>query len=235
MRRKIFHYNPDKCSYLNHRVKVQKRKGWLKMKKISKLLFVVVFGMVLTGCGTGNTTQSTEVVVSDGPETESTAVEVELEEIDAEDASEEGTTETPVELKRVGEEGYGFVDIPVDWVNFQDINSTQDLRQYSDLTGTSIITLFVVGDSPNDAEQAATNSWAGMENNGAVDIQGAIVELDGYETYQVYGIYENAGIMLVTYHFEDEEGKLHYISAESNQGGIIQVIELVEDTYSVTE
>lgn len=205
------------------------------MKKISKLLFFAALGLVIAGCGTENTTQSTEVlpsVPSDTSESENSSVE--MEETDTEETHEEDTPEAS-DLKRVGEAGYGFVDIPSDWVNFQDVNATEDLRQYSDLTGTSIITLFVMEDSPNDAEQAASNSWAGMESNGAVDVQGAIVELAGYETYQVYGIYENVGIMLVTYHFEDEEGKLHYISAESNQGGIVQVIELVEDTFSLTE
>lgn len=207
------------------------------MKRMTKLSMIcMTLGAVLMGCSSGGDTEpdtsTTETIQSQSSEviqSEESSISSEVEELDFEESSESSS-----EFKRVGEVGYSFVDIPTEWVNFQDIGSDLELIQYSDLTGTSIITLYVIENPPNNPEQAATNSWGAMEQGGATGIQGAMVELDGYETYQVYGVYENMGMMLVTYHFEDDEGRLHYISAESFQDNIMEVIGYVE-TFSVNE
>jgi hypothetical protein len=137
----------------------------------------------------------------------------------------------------VGAEGYGFLDVPDTWKEFTDPDvssvSGLDVKQYSDAEGKMIITLNYASDPQVDAKSAASSCWTQMEQEGAENIQGSTVKLDGCTAYQVYGYYTSDDVMLVIWVFTDSDGLLHYISAEGPIDNVMDSVSIVEDTYSV--
>ena len=131
------------------------------------------------------------------------------------------------------------MDVPEDWTDFQDpdISETSGLEvlQYSDPTGKLIITLNYSDNGQVEAQSAASSCWAQMEEEGAEDIQGATVELDGLTAYQVYGYYTSDDVMLVIWIFYDNDGLLHYISAEGPISSVMDSVNIIEDTYAVSK
>lgn len=138
------------------------------------------------------------------------------------------------ETKKVGKKNYGFVEVPDYWVNFKDVDLPSDTSviQYSDPSGSAIITMNIFENYEQDAQSAAEKSFQNMKNDG-VDVEGARVNIGGYEAYQVYGCYEDEGIILVSWHFKDENNTLHYVAAEGMVNDIMNVVEYIEKTYSL--
>lgn len=147
-----------------------------------------------------------------------------------EDSSEDVTSS---ETKKVGKERYGFVEVPSYWKDFKDVDLPNDTTviQYSDPSGSSIITMDVTENYEYDIENTANQGAQIMQNEGAV-VEGAKVNIGGYEAYQVYGYYENDGKILVAWYFKDENNALHYLSAEGKLYDVSDVVEYVENTYS---
>lgn len=137
---------------------------------------------------------------------------------------------------RVGAENYGFIDVPDTWVTFTDEKAASlsglSVKQYSDASGKNIITLNC-SESQTDPKSAASSCWNQMEQEGASDIHGATVTLDGCETYQVYGYYADEDIVLVIWIFFDDDGMLHYISAEGPADSISSTVKIIEKTFSL--
>jgi len=143
-------------------------------------------------------------------------------------------TEISNDTRRVGQEGYGFISIPSYWVNFQNINSPNVDVAFSDPTGSSIINLFLFDDSfePTTFLSAVA---LGMHDDGAENISSAIVTLDGMDVYQVYGYYPISGSWLVAWAFTGSDGKLRFITAEAPRNDIVDVVRIIEYTYSNNE
>lgn len=142
--------------------------------------------------------------------------------------------DTSFTTKKVGKEDYGFVEVPSEWVDFKDLSLPDDTTviEYSDPSGSSIITMNIA----YNYEQSADNAMQGLAQkikDEGVDVQGAKVKLGGYDAYQVYGTYENEGIVLVMWTFKDENNTLHYVSAEGKENDIFDVVGYLEKTYSV--
>lgn len=148
---------------------------------------------------------------------------------------EEEQEETNGDVIRVGEENFGFVDIPSDWVNFRDLGVTEPILQYSDLLGVSIITLNAWEKGEETVEDVATAIWIGMEEEGAIETEGAALELAGYDAIQVYGIYPDEGKVLVTWVFETQDGYMHYVAAESTVENIFEIVLSIEETFSLDQ
>lgn len=138
------------------------------------------------------------------------------------------------ETKKIGLETYGFIEVPDYWIDFKDVDLPADTTviQYSDPSGSSIITMNIAKNYEQDAKVSAENSFLDMKNDG-VDVEGARVKIGGYDAYQVYGCYEDEGIVLVSWHFKDENNTLHYVSAEGKENDIMNVVGYVENTYSL--
>ena len=140
-------------------------------------------------------------------------------------------------LKRVGEEKYGFLQVPDDWKDYVDSEvaavSGLSLKQFCDASGKLIITLNYSEGSQVDAQEAASSCWVQMEQDGAQNIQGSTVKLAGCKAYQVYGYYTNDDVMLVIWVFTDKDGTLHYISAEGPLDSVMDCVKLVEDTFAL--
>lgn len=144
----------------------------------------------------------------------------------------------------VGDETLGYVTIPDWWASFQDLGGATAL-QYSNGAGT-IISLDTFSDegltedqkAQITAETAAYSVWYNLEQNGVTDIVGAQVDLNGIDSFQVYGAYvsEDYGTssIIVCWVFSDEDGGLHYVSAEGPVTEIAQAVGYVEDSYTLT-
>lgn len=139
------------------------------------------------------------------------------------------------DLKRIGAVNYGYVDIPSDWVKFDDVDVTRPIIQYSDIYGKSIITLDAWEDPEEDPELNAKALWHQIEQEGAQDTSGATVTLGGRQAYQVYGYYADEDIMLIMWVFKTEDNYMHYIAAESSLDNIFDVLALVEESFSLEQ
>ena len=162
---------------------------------------------------------------------------VETDEIKEDKTAEDknaAETKNDGETKKVGKENYGFVEVPSEWVDFKDVDLPDGTAviQYSDPAGSSIITMNMAMNFEQSAEDAAQGVAMKLQNDG-VNATGATVQLGGYTAYQLYGMYENEGIILVTWIFKDENNTLHYISAEGKGNDVLDVVGYLEKTYSL--
>ncbi|WP_066308939.1 hypothetical protein [Bacillus sp. FJAT-29814] len=194
------------------------------MKKLIKGLAIFILIASLAAC-TNQKDVSTKSEETKQKE-ENTSVQ---EKTETTKNNETANTETSVEMKKVGEEEYGYVHVPNDWVKFVDVNPNTSY-QVSSTDTKKIISINVFEDAGQDAnlETYATIVWTNMEKNGGKDIQGAKVKLGDYDALQVYGVYNNGTMFLVTWVFQAEDGKYRYVSAEGPKEGITDVVGYVE-------
>lgn len=154
---------------------------------------------------------------------------------------EENDLEENIEFYTVGEDDYGYIDLPSDWVRFVDLSGETGIA-YSSPDGTSIITFDIFdlsGLTEEQAEQITTeilaqNVWYNLEDDDVEVLDGAKVVLGDYDSFQVYGVYENDFSMtciIVCWIFEDDNGIIHYVSAEGPTENITKVVNYVESSY----
>lgn len=115
------------------------------------------------------------------------------------------------DTQTIGDSRVGYMEIPADFVEFQDVEGGNDL-QYSDKSGTIIYTMNVI-DADIDAEQAGQNLAAHLQEEGAQDITGATVTVGSYDAKQVYCYYDDVDKYLVI-DLIPYGGKIYYVSAE---------------------
>ena len=131
---------------------------------------------------------------------------------------------TTTKTKIVGEDKYGYVEVPSNWVNFKDVDGGHQI-QFSYGT-TYIVTLDYVDNADYgtnlNAENLATSFLAkSKEDENLEGVTGATVTIGKdkeYTAYQVYMYYKNEGTYLVTYWFDAEDGYIHYIALEGPEG-----------------
>ena len=149
---------------------------------------------------------------------------------------EEKKEEVPVSYsdvdKRVGNTTLGYVTVPTDWLNFQDISSNRGLR-YADKDGTYIVTLDALSTSTISARDYALGVASNLEQNGVTNLKGAEVKLAGYDAYQVYGFHPTENVWLLIYFFEAEDGNTHYIGIEGPER--TNEAFKIPDTFSLKE
>ncbi|MBQ7765938.1 MAG: hypothetical protein IJ397_03730 [Lachnospiraceae bacterium] len=141
------------------------------------------------------------------------------------------------DVQRVGDEKYGYTDIPADYVVFTDPYNDGDYIQYSDPTGTNILTMTYYEESYIDAENLAYNLLEQLETDTGIDpssVTGAMVTLDGCEAFQVYGYYPDEDIFLVVWVLDSpEDDYTHYIAVEFTSDNY-DLFDIVEKTYHVS-
>lgn len=169
----------------------------------------------------------------------------EAEETPEAPSAEESVSANNEEMQVIGTEELGYLSVPADWVEFHDLAGGTDF-QYSNLSGTSIVTMNTVSlkglteeqKSRLNAKAAAQSVWMSLEAKGVMDIVGAEVTLRDMDAYQVYGAYlgadESIG-MIVCWLFETEDDVIHYLSAEAPLENIATVVGYVEDSFSVVK
>ena len=127
--------------------------------------------------------------------------------------------EKPTNKKIVGDNDYGYITVPSNWAIFYDIDGNSSL-QYS-YANQYIVSLNYMEDTEYSAKEYASNYMANMQNSSEVEnVTGATVtigEENQYTAYQVYMYYPADRTFLVTYWFEAEDGKTHYIALEGGE------------------
>jgi hypothetical protein len=122
------------------------------------------------------------------------------------------------DTKVVGDEKYGYITIPSNWTKFYDTDGDDSL-QYS-YANAYIVTLDIL-DGQNSAKTYASNYMYNKQNSSEVTgVSGATITIGKnkeYTAYQVYMYYPSDSTYLVTYWFEAEDGKVHYIALEGPQ------------------
>lgn len=113
----------------------------------------------------------------------------------------------------IGAEEYGYVTVPSNWIRFIDEEGVHAI-QYSDVSADYIVSLDYVKTSQTSADSLSTNIYNNLKNEGVTNLQRAVVKINNYNAYQVYGYYQDDYIWLVTWVFEAEDGNTHYIGIE---------------------
>ena len=127
-------------------------------------------------------------------------------------------TTTNNDTKVVGDDNYGYISIPSNWNKFYDVDGNNSL-QYS-YANVYIVSLNVL-EGTSSAKDYASNYMYNKQNSSDVTgVTGATVTIGKnkeYTAYQVYMYYPSDSTYLVTYWFEAEDGKIHYIALEGPQ------------------
>lgn len=148
------------------------------------------------------------------------------------------TTDTKV----IGSEEYGYVKVPKDWIDFKDINGGNDI-QSSDTSSYNVVTLNIFRPSQlgiSEAEYASihpvqvANSVLTSQKNSSTfkEVWGAQSKIGGYDAYVVNSI-TTTGKYFVTYVFKADDSKIHYTSLEGTKDTLLQIIPLVEESWSL--
>ncbi len=149
--------------------------------------------------------------------------------------------ENNVKTKVVGDKKYGYLNIPINWTDFIDVESN-DALQYS-YANVYIVILDYVKESNNfTAKQMAQNFLNGMKSSTEVaGVTGSTVKIgknQEYLAYQVYMYYPSDGTYLVTYWFDTGDGVVRYLAlegpAELNGVKITDYLHIPE-SYSITK
>ncbi|PWJ46881.1 hypothetical protein [Faecalicatena contorta] len=205
----------------------------MRMKQVTAIIMAAAICFVFAACQSNNSNNNDKKVK-----------EVSEENTPALEENESNTGESEADMQVVGTDEFGYVSIPGEWVEFFELDGGADF-QYSNVPGTSIITLNVFDDggmpeeekNQLDSETVASHVWYNLENNGVTDIVGARVTLNGYDAVQVYGsfISEDHSLpsSIVCWIVEGEQGVFHYISAEGGLDDIGDVVSYVENSYSL--
>jgi hypothetical protein len=146
------------------------------------------------------------------------------------------TQDSSSDTQRVGEDGVGYVTIPSNWVEYQDVDNP-DATQYC-ADDKTIVTMQSYAEHKGEitAKDAASNLYANMSDDSAVeDVEGAKVTLAGQNAYQVYGYYPDDDCFLVAWVLEDSDGVVHYVSAEGTRDTVTDAVDIVENTYGFTK
>ena len=120
------------------------------------------------------------------------------------------------DTKVIGDNTFGFITVPDNWVKFYDVNGSTSL-QYS-RAGVYIVTLDYIKEKEYTAKEYASTYMYNMQQSQEVTgVTGATIKIGKnkeYTAYQVYMLYQKEGTYLVTYWFETEDGVVRYIGLE---------------------
>ncbi|MCR4646889.1 MAG: hypothetical protein K5695_16035 [Oscillospiraceae bacterium] len=116
-------------------------------------------------------------------------------------------------LQQIGDDENGYMKVPLGYLPFQD-EDVEGLTQYSDTTGKNILTLehYTI-----PYQDAANNMLSYLQSENVIqDVQGATVQVAGYNSLQLYGHYDD-GYYIVIWFIEDPadpEGSSYYMAIE---------------------
>lgn len=139
------------------------------------------------------------------------------------------------DLKPMGDNICGYVDVPSDWVRFQEaggIIGVDYSYQTSNLIGTAIITMCAY-DSQTSAYDAACGMYDSLVAMGdADDVITSEATIGKYDAYQVYATYGDS--YFITYYFRAEDDRLHYVAVEM-PADLVNIYMNVEGTFRFEE
>ena len=202
------------------------------MKKFIGLLMVLLSTATLVACQS-NTTQNKETTST---KTESTSKS---------DASNKQKSEINKETENtqiIGSDEYGYVKVPKNWFRFKDVKGGNDI-QYSDGSSYNIVTLNIFRPSQlgiSETEYAsidpiyvANSVLSGQKNTSAFQkVWGAKSKISEYDAYVVNSI-TTSGKYFVTWVFRANDGKIHYASLEGLKTTVVELIPMIEKSWTL--
>lgn len=184
----------------------------------------LLLGCSQTNKATKKTSETTTSVEKTSSSTKSSSTEA---------ASDEALTDESTQ--QIGNDEVGYVNVPSNWVKFQDLSGGGSY-QYSAPDAYTIVTMFgyskeTLGmDAINDeaAKKAASSYVYGMKQSGQYgEVTGAKAKIAGYEAYQVYAKAKSDGKLICAWVFVTEEkNKVYLISLEGKQADKVFLKEL---------
>lgn len=154
-------------------------------------------------------------------------------------ASSETKEVSLADTQRIGREDTGYVNVPKDWVEFKDPNSTTEF-QYASKDAYNIVTLNVYTKDkyqPGEGEtwgakMIANRLYGSYQNNsGIAKIQGAKTKVVGMDAFLVQ-ILTKDGKYFFTWVFEKDD-KVYSTSFEGNKETLQKMFDLIEQTWGL--
>ena len=154
-------------------------------------------------------------------------------------ASSEAKEVSLEDTQRIGREDTGYVNVPKDWVEFKDPNSTTEF-QYASKEAYNIVTLNVYTKDkyqPSEGEtwgakMIANRLYGSYQNNsGIAKIQGAKTKVVGMDAFLVQ-ILTKDGKYFFTWVFEKDD-KVYSTSFEGNKETLQKMFDLIEQTWGL--
>ena len=223
------------------------------MKKLHGLLMLLLSSVLLVSCQANKnenkdqnkeqTTQNESNKQEDSKKKdENKKEESNNQNSDSSNKNSSSTDNKTTDTKVIGSEEYGYVKVPKDWVNFQDINGGNDI-QSSDTSSYNVVTLNIF--RPNqlgiseaeyasiDPKQVANSVYTKHKNSQMFEkMSGTKSKIGGYDAY-VINTLTNTGKYFITYIFKADDGKIHYTSIEGDKDTVDTMIPLLEESWSL--
>ena len=218
------------------------------MKKLHGILMLLLSSVLLVSCQANkneNKDQNKEQTTqneSNKQEDSKKKEEANKKDSDSSNKSSSSTNIKTEDTQVIGSDEYGYVKVPKSWVNFKDINGGNDI-QSSDTSAYNVVTLNIFRPSQlgiSEAEYASidpklvANSVYTKHKNSQLfeKMSGTKSKIGGYDAYVVNSI-TTTGKYFVTYIFKADDGKIHYTSLEGTKDTLLEIIPLVEESWSL--
>jgi len=129
-----------------------------------------------------------------------------------EEIEEEIEEDDEKDVKKVGDDTYGYVEVPNSWVEFHDVDVTTKLIQYTDIGEKGYIVTLNVYEQDIEPITAAQNLYNHIKEEGNTAYY-LTTYVAGYRGYVVHATYTD-GTYLDIYLFKASDSKLHYVAIE---------------------
>ena len=197
----------------------------------------VLSAFIVAACGNGEK-KATETTAAPTTEVTTAAPTTTAPTTNA-GASSEAKEVSLEDTQRIGREDTGYVNVPKDWVEFKDPNSTTEF-QYASKDAYNIVTLNVYTKDkyqPSEGEtwgakMIANRLYGSYQNNsGIAKIQGAKTKVVGMDAFLVQ-ILTKDGKYFFTWVFEKDD-KVYSTSFEGNKETLQKMFDLIEQTWGL--
>ena len=195
--------------------------------------------LLVAACGNGEK-KATETTAAPTTEaTTTTAAPTTTAPTTTAGASSEAKEVSLEDTQRIGTADNGYVNVPKDWVEFKDPNSTTEF-QYASKDAYNIVTLNVYTKDkyqPSEGEtwgakMIANRLYGSYQNNsGIAKIQGAKTKVVGMDAFLVQ-ILTKDGKYFFTWVFEKDD-KVYSTSFEGNKETLLKMFDLIEQTWGL--
>lgn len=208
----------------------------MKKKSMFSLISLCLVLGLLSACGSGKSSGADQTTA----ETTSQST--------TESASTTTDSSTSLDLsdmQQIGGDGYGYVHVPSDWVKFHDSATDGAGYQYADPSTYNVVTLFSytaedlgVEKLDDQATEQAAISYGHQLNQQDTyeNLIFAVVEIAGYEAYQVNATLKSDGKIICAWFFRTEKNdKVYLVSLEGDKETFAKVQPAIEKSWTETK
>ena len=208
----------------------------MKKKSMFSLISLCLVLGLLSACGSGKSSgadQTTAETMSQST-TESAST-----------TTDSSTSLDLSDMQQIGGDGYGYVHVPSDWVKFQDMGTDGAGYQYADPSTYNVVTLvsYTAEDlgveklDDQATEQAAISYGHQLNQQDTYEnLIFAVVEIAGYEAYQVNATLKSDGKIICAWFFRTEKNdKVYLVSLEGDKETFAKVQPAIEKSWTETK